>query len=107
MRSGKTHISRSPQKIAIYNTYVRSALVYNASTWMSNVTNNQLKIFHEQLRSALDIRYPKTIHNNELYSMTKTQEISVFIQKRRAHWGLFSYMTVPSKEFTIVSKSNR
>ena len=36
-----------PQKIAIYNTYVRSVLVYNASTWVSNVTiNNQINIIH-------------------------------------------------------------
>ena len=79
-----------PQKIAIYNTYVRSVLVYDASTWVSNVTiNNQINIIHrKQLRGALNIRYPKTIHNNDLYALTKTEELSTFIQKRRrAHWG--------------------
>ena len=72
-------------KIRAFQTYVEPALLYNAELWtLTSTLENQLNAFHRRLlRIALDIHYPKTINTKKLYAVTKTQEISITIKRRR------------------------
>ena len=69
------------KKVNIYNSYVRSILTYNCSTWVSNKTiANSLNAFHrKQLRRCMNIYYPKIIKNDDLYAKTRAEPISDFI----------------------------
>ena len=86
----KNHYINIHHKMQIYNTYVRSILTYNASTWAMNVArNNKMDIAHRKhLRKCLNVFYPKIISNETLYAVTKQAPVSNFIQKRRkSHLG--------------------
>jgi exonuclease III len=72
-------------KVLIYNTYVESVLLYNASTWATNATfDKQIDGFHRrQLRHVLNYKYPKIIKNEDLYRITNTTPVSGRIKNRR------------------------
>ena len=94
------HIS-TEKKVQIYNTYVRSILTYNCSTWVSNKTiANSLNAFHRtQLRRCMNIIYPNIIKNDDLYVKTKTEPISDFIKTRRlAHLGHILRRNSPTRD---------
>lgn len=77
-------------KLTIYNTYVRSILTYNCSTWIANKTfENKIDVIHrKQLRQVLNIHYPKIISNQSLYQKTQLTPLSEFVKNRRkAHVG--------------------
>ena len=72
-------------KIRAFRTYVEPALLYNAELWTLTPTlEKQINAFHRRLlRIASNIHYPKTIKSTKLYSITKTQELSTTIKRRR------------------------
>ena len=73
-------------RVEIYNTYVRSALLYNCGTWgVTNTEIKKLESFHrKQLRKhVLKIHYPNHISNEEVYQQTNTQRIGIDILKIR------------------------
>jgi len=72
-------------KTNIYNTYVKSILTYNCSTWCDSkaIKDRIDKIHRKQLRRVLNVHYPKKISNINLYETCKTVPLSDFVQKRR------------------------
>ena len=79
------------RRVKLYNTLVRSILLYNCGTWgMSTTDNNNIDSFHrQQLRHTLNIRHPNKIRSKHLYKTTKQHTISVDIT--RARWKLFGH----------------
>ena len=72
-------------KIRVFKTYVEPVLLYNSETWI--MTQNQEQLidgFHRRLlRLSLNIRYPKTISTEKLYTLTQEIPLSDRIRKRR------------------------
>ena len=72
-------------KIKIFKTYVEPILLYNSETWILTATlENQLDAFHRKLlRISVNIRYPKIITNEKLYTLTKEIPLSEKIRKKK------------------------
>jgi hypothetical protein len=73
------------------------------STWgLTQDELERLDAFHrQQLRSLLDIRYPDTIHNDDLYKRTKSVPLSE--ELRLARWRMLGHVlrmsdNVPAKQ---------
>ena len=66
-------------RIKLYNTLVRSVLLYNCGTWALTKTDEEkLDSFHrKQLRRVLGIRYPTKISNKSLYKKCDQTPISL------------------------------
>ena len=79
------------RRVKLYNTLVRSILLYNCGTWgMSTTDDNNIDSFHrQQLRQTLNIKYPNKIRSKHLYKTTKQHAVSVDIT--RARWKLFGH----------------
>ena len=79
------------RRMKLYNSLVRSVLLYNCGTWgMSTTDENSMDSFHrKQLRHILNIRYPLTIRSKQLYKDTNSHPISADITKAR--WKLFGH----------------
>ena len=80
------------RKLKLYDSLVKSILLYNCSTWGLTVQDmRNLNSFHRrQLRKVINIRWPQTINNKKLYEKTNTKPISVDITKRR--WTLLGHI---------------
>ena len=65
----KADKTKQRTRIKLYNTLVRSVLLYNCGTWALTKTDEEkLDSFHrKQLRRILGIRYPTKISNKSLY----------------------------------------
>ena len=87
----RKHISLKT-KLFLYNMFTKSVLTYNASCL--GMSEQQLKNYdsthRKQLRLLADIRYPKTITNNNLYEMCKSKPLHLDIIKYR--WRLFGHI---------------
>ncbi len=79
------------RRVKLYNSLVRSILLYNCGTWGMSVTDEKkIDSFHrQQLRHILNIKYPNKIRSKHLYKTTKTHTISADIVKQR--WKLFGH----------------
>ena len=86
------------RRIKLYNSLVRSILLYNCGTWgMSTQDENKIDSFHrQQLRHTLNIKYPNKIRTKHLYKTTKTHTISADITKAR--WKLFGHTLRMNKD---------
>ena len=75
-------------KIRIFNSNVKSVLLYGAETWRTTVnTTNKIQTFiNTCLRRILQIRCPNTISNNELWQRTNQKPAGDEILKRRWRW---------------------
>jgi hypothetical protein len=84
-RIWKNHQLKMHKKIEIYKCYVECILLYNCGTWATNKTlEAKINASHRrQLRTVVNIRYPKLINNTNLYGLTNLHEISKVITKRR------------------------
>ena len=65
-------------KVRVYKTYVEPIFLYNCELWTITPTiAKQINCFHRrQLRTAINVKYPKIIKNVKLYAMIKTSEIT-------------------------------
>lgn len=79
-------------RIKIYNSLVKSILLYNCGTWgLTKTEENKLDAFHrKQLRRVLGIHYPTKISNESLYKRCKETPLS--IQILEARWKLFGHI---------------
>ena len=86
------------RRVKLYNSLVRSVLLYNCSTWgMSSTDEDKIDSFHrQQLRHLLNIKYPNKIRSKHLYKTTKTHTISTDIT--RARWKLFGHVLRMDKD---------
>ena len=75
-------------KIRIFNTNVKSVLMYGAETWRTTSnTNKKLQTFiNTCLRRILKIRWPETIRNEELWERTRQRPVDIEIKQRRWRW---------------------
>ena len=72
-------------KVRVYRTYVEPILLYNSETWTLTPTlEKAVDSFHRRiLKTAINIRYPKVISSQKLYTLTKEPPLSEKIRKRR------------------------
>ena len=84
-----------------YYLYMRSILLFISSTWVANnPTYAKIDSFHrKQLRTCLDIRYPKVIKNCKLFNLTKQTPISeTNARSRKAHLGHVLRRQTPKRD---------
>ena len=75
-------------KLRIFNSNVKSILLYGSETW--RVTDNLSKkiqtFINKCLRQILNIRWPDTISNLDLWRQTKQDPITQQISRRKWRW---------------------
>ena len=91
------HKTKRKTRIRIYETAVKSILLYNSGTWgLSKGDKQKLDSFHQrQLRKVIGMNWPHKISNKKLYEVTGSKPISITITERR--WKLLGHiMRLPS-----------
>ena len=75
-------------KIRIFNTNLKSVLLYGSETWRVTKTNtNKLQTFTNRcLRNILNIRWPEIISNKNLWEETRQIPVEIEIKKRKWSW---------------------
>ena len=75
-------------KIRIYNSNVKSILMYGSECWRENVQNfKKLDAFHNTcLRRICRIYWPERISNKNLHKRTNSEAMSLQIKKKRLSW---------------------
>ncbi len=75
-------------KIRLFNSNVKSVLLYGAETWRTTkVTNRKIQTFiNSCLRRILHIHWPDTISNTNLWERTGQLPVEAEIWKRRWGW---------------------
>lgn len=99
-------------KSRVFDTYVSSVFLYNASTWtMTKTMENQIDSFQRKMIriNVLNIKWPKKISNENLYKATKIVPWSSKIKKQRLNW--FGHLTrlhpdVPAKKAIRYAQEN-
>ena len=88
----KKRLTSLETRLHLYETLVKSILLYNAGTWGLSATDERnLNSFHrKQLRKVLGIKWPHKIGNMKLYKITNTTPISKTITERR--WKLLRHI---------------
>ena len=88
----RTDKTKQRTRIKLYNTLVRSVLLYNCGTWALTKTDEEkLDSFHrKQLRRVLGIRYPTKNLNKSLYKKCGQSPIS--LEVLQARWWLFGHV---------------
>ena len=79
-------------KIRLYQSLIKSILLYNCGTWaLTKQQEQKLDSHHrKQLRKVLNIKYPTRITNAKLYEICNEIPISITILKSR--WKLFRHI---------------
>jgi hypothetical protein len=80
-------ISRNT-KLRIFNTNVKSVLLYGCETWeITQTISHKLQSFvNTCLPIIINSRWPEVISNHDLWEKTKQKPISTEIQKRKWKW---------------------
>ena len=88
----KADKTKQRTRIKLYNTLVRSVLLYNCGTWaMTKTDEEKLDSFHrKQLRRVLGIWYPTKISNKSLYK--KCEQTPISLEVLQARWRLFGHV---------------
>ena len=75
-------------KVRCFQAYISSVFLYNSELWCINKSiNEEINAFHrKQLRYAIGVRYPKIVKSKDLYEITKVEEWSKTIKRRRLNW---------------------
>ena len=79
-------------KIRIFNTNVKSVVLYGSETWRVTKTNTQkLQTFTNRcLRNIVNVRWPEVVSNEQLGDKTKQTPIETEI--RKCKWGRIGHM---------------
>ena len=80
------------RRILLYNSLVKSILLYNSETWgLSQTEEEKLNAFHrKQLRVVLNIKHPHRISNKRVYERCSSKTIGSEIRKRQ--WELLGHI---------------
>ena len=75
-------------KIRVFRACIESIFLYNAELWTVNKnTENKINSFHRRLlRKAIDVKWPRKMTSDNLYTITKQQKWSDTIRTRRLRW---------------------
>ena len=78
----------SSSKTAIYNSNVKSVLLYACETWrVTQIKKRRIQTFINRfLRRILQIRWPETISNEDLWEQTRQKPIEIQIKTRKWRW---------------------
>lgn len=78
----------SSTKLNLFNALVKSVLLYGCETWkLTKAQNNKLDAWQNKcLRKILQIYWPYTISNVQLYSQTRQMPLQNTIRNRRWKW---------------------
>ena len=84
----KSRVIGKTTKIRVFNTNVKSVLLYGAETWpINNTTLKRIQTFVNQcLRNILGIQWMDKISNKDLWKRTNQVQIDTDILKRRRGW---------------------
>ena len=84
----KSQQLRRQTKLRIFETNVKSVLVYGCQTWKATIAaNNKLQAFvNKCLRRIINIRWPEKISNEDLWKKCKQQPIAKTIKSRKYGW---------------------
>ena len=79
---------RTETKIRLFNTNVKSVLLYGAETWKHNrpLVSKLQSFINRCLRRILRIYWPQTISNEELWKTTNQEPIETTIRRRTWRW---------------------
>ena len=79
---------RTGTKIKIFNSNVKSVLLYGSETWRETVASiSTLQTFVNRcLRNILGIRWPEKISNKDLWKRTNQNAIEIQIRSRKWKW---------------------
>jgi sorting nexin-29 len=88
----RANLIRLAKRLQLYNTLVKSILLYNSETWgLSKTREQQLNSFHrQQLRKVLGVNYKDRLPNLAVYNRCEAEEISLQILTRR--WSFFGHV---------------
>ena len=75
-------------KLQIFNSNVKSTLLYSSETWKitNNILNKLQTFFNRCLRRLLGIFWPNTISNAKLWDLTNQDTIEIQIRRRKWVW---------------------
>ena len=84
----KSRVIGKTTKIRLFNTNVKSVLLYGAETWrMNKTTLKRIQTFVNQcLRKILGIQWMDKVSNKDLWERTRQVQIETEILKRRWGW---------------------
>ena len=84
----KSRVIGKTTKIRLFNTNVKSVLLYGAETWrMNKTTLKRIQTFVNQcLRKILGIQWMDKVSNKDLWERTSQVQIEIEILKRRWGW---------------------
>ena len=90
-----------PTKVKLYNSNVKSVLLYGAECWrVTKRDMSKIEVFHHRcLRKLCGIFWPNKISNNSLYQKTGSRSIVQEIQERRFRW-LGHVLRMPPERIT-------
>ena len=88
---GKSRVIGKTTKIRLFNTSVKSVLLYGTETWrMNKTTLKRIQTFVNQCsRKILVIQWMDKVSNNNLWKRTNQVQIDTYILKRR--WGCLGH----------------
>ncbi|VDP39084.1 unnamed protein product [Schistosoma margrebowiei] len=88
----------STNKVRIFNTNVKTVLLYGAETWRTTkVIIQKIQVFiNSCLRKILQIRWPDTISNNVLWERTNQIPVEEETRKKRWKWIGHILMKAPN-----------
>lgn len=75
-------------KIKIFNSCIKSILLYGAETWKQdeNTTKKLQTFVNKSLRKILKIYWPNKITNTELWERTKQTNVSTTVKEKKWKW---------------------
>ena len=79
---------RLQTKLSIFNTKVKSTLLYGSETWrwMKLLTKILQTFINKCLRKVLNIRWPEVVSNEDLWERTQQSRIEESIERRKWKW---------------------
>ena len=84
----RTQKLRLKTKIKIFNSNVKSVLLYGSETWfLTTRLESNLQVFvNKCLKRILNVFWPNTISNEELWQKTNQKKITDQIKTRKFRW---------------------
>ena len=79
---------RTATKIRIFNSNVKSVLLYGSETWRSTAASTKTiqVLINRCLRNITGIKWPEKISNKNLWKMTKQEPVMQTITTRKWRW---------------------
>ncbi|OWZ08385.1 hypothetical protein PHMEG_00019083 [Phytophthora megakarya] len=102
----RPHHTTDDTRIRLYNCYILPVLLYNCGTWALTTTQlHRLESFHRrQLRSVLNVQYPRRLTNATLYEIYNKRPLRHRITRSR--WLLFDHILRRPTDIPVYAQMN-